>query len=160
MAEVRIEYTPDKGLEPDDPQLGLGFWSMRSGEAEFPDEGKGPLLSVDDEAEDDRGGAGRYYRRPFTEEEFNELGHLLRVGLTISIKGYNNITSSFLDSMPQCITLPPTQLVKDMNIWPKLTSYVHSAISATTIYQKNFIYPSRHLTQNRRNGCHLVEGAN
>ena len=71
-AQVRIEYDANNGLEPDDPNLGLGFWSVRYGKASFPNEDKGPFVTEDDDTTDFRGGGGRYYRRQFTTDEFND----------------------------------------------------------------------------------------
>ena len=65
MSEMRIDYVASSGLEPHNPELGLGFWSVELGEASFSDVG---LVTVNANAEDYRGGGGRYYRRQFTDD--------------------------------------------------------------------------------------------
>lgn len=81
MSEMRIDYVASSGLEPHDPELGLGFWSVELGEASFADVG---LVTVDADTDDYRGGGGRYYRRQFTEEEFNDKTDL-RIEVTVKV---------------------------------------------------------------------------
>jgi len=82
--QVKIIYDADSGLEPSDPSLGLGFWSVKTGGVNFRNAGKGPLLTIDEEADDARGGGGRYYRFQLTDEEFNEQTDL-RIEVTVKV---------------------------------------------------------------------------
>ena len=93
-AEVRIEYHPDKKLEPHSEALGLGFWSVESGHASFSDDAPVCMVTADNDTEladlPSRGspyyrkGSGRYYRRQFTKSEFNDNTNL-RVEVTLKV---------------------------------------------------------------------------
>lgn len=72
LAEVKVDYNPALHLEPNAPQLRLGFFGTVTGQASFPDSTGGPLLTHDPFADDLRGGGGRYYRRQFSPAEFND----------------------------------------------------------------------------------------
>jgi len=90
MAEIRIDYMASKGLEPHNPGLGLGFWSVELGEASFSDVG---LVTANSDAEDYRGGGGRYYRHQFTEKEFNAFTNL-RIEATVKVLSSVNSAAS------------------------------------------------------------------
>jgi hypothetical protein len=80
FAGVRLDYDPSRGLEPHDPRLGLGFFATPTGTAAV----SGPLVTVDADTRDYRGGAGRYYRRQFTNAEFNQTTNL-RITVTVRV---------------------------------------------------------------------------
>ncbi len=81
MAGLRIDYAAASGLEPHHPSLGLGFWSAELGRAKL---SGGDLVTWDVFSDDYRGGRGRYYRREFTDEEFNDAT-ALRVEVTLRV---------------------------------------------------------------------------
>jgi len=95
MTRVLLDYEANCGLEPHDPALPLGFWSVSLGEASFSDEGL--LVTVDDDpgarapytTEPDPNylkrhfTEGRYYRRQFAEDE---IGPRNSVSIRVTVK--------------------------------------------------------------------------
>ena len=79
--EVRIDYDPGMMLKPNDPSLKLNFSSLDKGEVTFVD---GALVTVDSDTIDTRGGWGLYYRRQFSQQEFNENTDL-RIEVTVKV---------------------------------------------------------------------------
>jgi hypothetical protein len=79
FAGVRLDYDPGRGLEPSDPRLGLGFFATPTGAASF----TGPLVTVDADTQDYRGGGGRYYRRIFNAAQIDGAG--IRITVTVRV---------------------------------------------------------------------------
>ena len=83
-AGVHIEYDAAQHLEPHDTKLNLHFFGAPTGQASFPNLAGGPLVTVDADTKDYRGGGGRYYRRQFSAREFNDHTDL-RVEITVRV---------------------------------------------------------------------------
>lgn len=97
MDQVRIDYEPAIGLEPHHPSLGLGLWSIALGEASFSETTVALMtgcvdspasFKYDPEANSrmkwKQFTAGRYYRRQFSQEEFNDKTDL-RIEVTVKV---------------------------------------------------------------------------
>ena len=109
MNQVRIDYAAASGLEPHHPSLGLGLWSIELGEANI-SEVTGALTTacVDSPASFKydpevhsrmkwkQFTAGRYYRRRFSLEEFNDKTDL-RIEVTVKV------TSSAASPAATCV---------------------------------------------------------
>ena len=90
---VDIFYDANVSKEPHDEFLGLDFWSVGTGGASFRSDDEGLLVTDDKDIEIEvlrdpnlyyRRGAGRYYRRQFTREEFNGKTDL-RIEVTVKV---------------------------------------------------------------------------
>jgi hypothetical protein len=79
FAGVRLDYDAGRGLEPNDPRLGLGFFATPTGTVSF----SGPMVTVDADTTDYRGGGGRYYRRIFTPAELGGGGIRITVDVRV-----------------------------------------------------------------------------